>query len=122
MASKLKKYEALKTPRIVWATQDFSSYDNNKPNIYVSKNVSSEVGKHLKYQNVEIDGSIQDLRAFFNESDQKSFLLMTNGSLIVKLRISIEDKSGQEVVRNDDETYDNLNNIEAFNGVPSSFR
>ena len=122
MASNLKKYEALKTPRIVWASQDFSSYDNNEPNIYVSKNVSSEVGKHLKYQNVEIDGSIQDLRAFFNESDQKSFLLMTNGSLIVKLRISIEDKSGQEVVRNDDETYDNLNNIEAFNGVTSSFR
>ena len=90
MTSNLKKYEALTSPRIVWATKDFATYGINEPNIYVSKNVSSEIGTDLRlmeHRSFELYGSIQDLRTFFNESDQKSVQEPLDMHLLQKLQV-----------------------------------
>ena len=76
----------------------------------------------MEHRSFEVYGSIHDLRTFFNESDEKSFLLMTNGSMIFKFPVSIEDKSGKELVRNDYENDLYINTIENAYAATSSFK
>ena len=105
VSSNLNEYKTLKSPRIVWAAQDLGKqhYGNYIPNIYVSKNVSSQVQKSRLYQHVNFEGHILDLRTFFNDSDKSSFILMTNGTRIFKAKFLIEDETKQRIVSKDDE-------------------
>ena len=118
-------YKALATPRIIWATQDLSTYGNKNANIYVSKNISSQIekdSKPMKSQSFELNGSITDIRTFFNDSTNKSFVLITNGSNIFKFPISFEDETTEEIAKNQDKNDLVSNNFERFNTLASSFR
>ena len=104
VTSNLKKYNKSTIPRIVWATKDFLTYGSNNPNIYTSKSISFETGKDsksLNYQKFDLENTIQDLRTYFTDSDEKSFILMTNGSTIVKAPIYNKNKFQKEDVKND---------------------
>ena len=114
----------MSTPRIIWATLDLSTYGYNNADIYVSKNISLEIQKDSKFvknQNFELTGSITDIRTFFNASNHKSFALITNGSKIVMLPISI-DESTEKIARNHDKDDSISNNFESFDTLASSFR
>ena len=105
VSSNLNECKTLKSPRIVWAAQDLGkhNYGNYIPTIYVSKNISSQVEKSKLYEHENFEGQILDLRTFFNDSDKKAFILMTNGTRIFKATFLIGDETKQKAVRNADE-------------------
>ena len=104
-SSNLNEYKTLKSPRIVLAAQDLGKhhYGNYIPNIYVSKNISSQVEKSKLYEHENFEGQILDLRTFFNDSNKKAFILMTNGTRIFKAKLLIGDETKQKAFRNGDE-------------------
>ena len=105
VSSNLNEYKTFKSPRIVWAAQDLGKhhYGNYIPNIYISKNISSQVEKSKLNEHENFEGQILDLRTFFNDSDKQSFILMTNGTKIFKATFLIGDETKQKAVRNADE-------------------
>ena len=84
-------------PRIVWATENLSVHNDN-PYIYVSNNISTPTRKSpLLSWSSDVDiGHIEDLKTFFNESDQSSFYIITNGSIIIKIPIPLQPPSTQQ--------------------------
>ena len=88
-------------------------------------NISTEIRKDFKAsksQDFELTGSITDIRTFFNASSNKSFALITNGSNIAKLPISIEDVSTEETATKEGNDHSISNNLEVFDTVASSYR
>ena len=124
VSSNLNEYKTLKIPRIVWAAQDLTKhhYSNYIPNIYVSKNVSSQVEKSKLYQHENFEGHILDLRTYFNDSDKSAFILMTNGTRIFKAKFSIEDETKQRAFRKVDEDKIASGSFEDLKTAAASFR
>ena len=124
VSSNLNEYKTLKSPRIVWAAQDLGKhhYGNYIPNIYVSKNISSQVEKSKLYEHENFEGQILDLRTFFNDSDKKAFILMTNGTRIFKATFLIGDETKQKYIRNADERDTISGFFEDLETTAASFR
>ena len=62
-----------------------------------------QVEKSKLYEHENFEGQIVDLRTFFNDSDKKAFILMTNGTRIFKAKLLIGDETKPKAFRNKDQ-------------------
>ena len=110
-------------PRLVWITQDLSSH-NDKYYIHTSEGISTHtrLSPGVSWSSSHDLGKIKDLKTFFNESDQSSFYMTTNGSVIYMIPIALNDRknNGTRVVAN--KRSNDFHKFKIFRTAASAFR
>ena len=81
-----------------------------------------ECNDHLFESKLYFAAKILDLRTFFNDSEKKAFILMTNGTRIFKAKFLIGDETNQKAFRNKDEGATISGFFEDLNTAAASFR